>query len=169
MRSIARQFAPLLPSQRLPGRKTTTMAFFKRPPPPPPRPERIRLPEWYQQDNNLGQLVPIQFVLARSSKTVIAVLHLVAYPNGFEFRLAALVHPDVQSEDSMLGVPVDHTIQSPTPTHPDCPTNCFASGSNSRTGRRQPPLRNAASGSAATGRNRRCYSRREVGVIARDS
>ncbi len=104
------------------------MAFFKRPPPPPPRPERIHLPEWYRQDNYLGQIVPIQFVLARSAKTLIAVLHLVAYPNGFEFQLVALVHPDVQSEESMLGFAGRPYYSKPNPDPSRLPDELFRFG-----------------------------------------
>jgi hypothetical protein len=88
----------------------------------------MSLPEWVQPDNYLGQAVPIQFVLARSEKGVIAVLHLVAYPTGFEFQLVALVRSDMQNEDSMLGFIGRPYYSKPNPDPARLPDELFRFG-----------------------------------------
>ncbi len=64
------------------------MAFFEPPPPPPPPSKQPARPEWDQPDSYLGREVPIQFLLARSAMAIVAVRHVMAYPNGFAFQIS---------------------------------------------------------------------------------
>jgi hypothetical protein len=66
------------------------VGFFEPPPPPPPEPEHEFLgPEWLRPSGGiLGKAVPLDLVLARTEKAVVAIRSVVAYPSGVEFTLS---------------------------------------------------------------------------------
>jgi hypothetical protein len=64
------------------------------PPPPPPPPEAPAYAvAWQPPKNVLGVDVPARGVLARTADTVIALTHVVAYPQGLLFSIHAAIRP----------------------------------------------------------------------------
>ena len=74
------------------------MNFFDNlpPPPRPPEPEtEARQPAWFKPEAALAGVVDRELLLAHTADTAVAVIGLLAYPNGFQFTLSAVLRePD---------------------------------------------------------------------------
>ena len=72
------------------------MGFFDDlppPPPPPPEPE-YRPPPWSKPESVLAGVVDRELLLAHTDDTAVAVVGLLAYPNGFQFTVAAVLREE---------------------------------------------------------------------------
>jgi hypothetical protein len=93
-------------------RQTPDMSFFE-PPPPPERPappfEIPQPPPWLQAPRNeLGVVVPLRVVLARTDQAAVAVVGVTAYTTGVSLRLALRWRSRPGEEgfdEAMLGMP----------------------------------------------------------------
>jgi hypothetical protein len=63
------------------------------PPPPPPEPE-YRPPPWSKPEAALAGVVDRELLLAHTEDTAVAVIGLLAYPNGFQFTVAAVLREE---------------------------------------------------------------------------
>lgn len=95
------------------------MTFFKLPPLPKPLLRQHRWPpEWYRPDDYLGQPLPMQTTLARSSNVILTIRHLLAYRHGIEFELESttLNEPDGPEDlGGFVGLPY-YSKKSPDPS-----------------------------------------------------
>lgn len=82
----------------------TAFAFFEPPPPPPTPPAPSRRPNWMRPEHILGEPVPINFLLARSSTAAVKVQHLTAFPAGFEFQVVIHMRSTGEVWDPMHGL-----------------------------------------------------------------
>ena len=67
-------------------------------------PEPPRRPDWARPEHVVGEMVPVSFLLARSSTAAVKIQHLTAYPNGFEFQLVVHYRPTGEPWDPMHGL-----------------------------------------------------------------
>jgi hypothetical protein len=83
------------------------MKFFAPPPPPPGRIHEpvaeVRHPWLGPPETTLAGVVPIEFVLARTDDTVIAVSGVRAYPTGFVFTVHVRLRTDPGHAEWMFG------------------------------------------------------------------
>jgi hypothetical protein len=97
------------------------MGFFDDlpPPPPPPPPEpAYRPPPWFKPEAALAGVVDRELLLARTDDTAVAVVGLLAYPNGFQFTVTAVL----REEDRWRPLdPMGHRIGLPPEEGPPPP------------------------------------------------
>ena len=74
-------------------------AFFEAPPPPEEPERHHRRPDWFgPPERTLPGVVPVELVLASSTKAAVYVTHLAAYPAGFQFGIHAITAPGEEDE-----------------------------------------------------------------------
>jgi hypothetical protein len=77
--------------------------FFESPPPQPEL-EAFRQPDWMgPPDNEVGELVPIGFVLVRTVELAVAVRNVTAFSKGFSFDLAIRRRVSPKQHDDPFG------------------------------------------------------------------
>lgn len=96
------------------------MDFFPEPPDPPDPPDEdqeYRQPVWMgPPDDVLPGVVPVELVLGRSDSTVVGLIGMRAFPNGFQMTLAVRVRGRVGRRDLNAEVfdgPYDHGMDAP--------------------------------------------------------
>ncbi len=81
-------------------RRLAALSFFEPIPPPQERPAPRRQPPWVSPpDNELGVVVPIRLLLAKTDGLALAVTDVVAYSTGFALRVALRFHHDARDLD----------------------------------------------------------------------
>jgi len=70
------------------------MSFFEPPPPPPKPPEEFRQPAWIgPPGNELGIGIPLNAIVARNARAIIAVLGCTVFSNGIVLDLTLRTRP----------------------------------------------------------------------------
>lgn len=77
--------------------------FFEVPPPPPVQPRDRRPRPWEQPLNVVGQEVPLEVVIARSTTIAVILGDMTAYPNGFAFTVSVRSKPGHPMDSDSLG------------------------------------------------------------------